>query len=75
MRYDNKNLSDRIIIFISNFGVEWARESFMLFGDGTFLYTQDLSEQFYVNFSQKHDLVFPITYTVLPNRNMGKYVM
>jgi len=74
MRYDNNNFDNRIIIFMSNFGVEWARESFMLFGDGTFLHTPALSEQFYVNFSQKHDLVFPITYTILPNRKTETYV-
>jgi hypothetical protein len=54
---------------MSNFGAEWARESFMLFCDGTFLHTPELSEQFYVNFSQKHDLVFDfekhdLTYTI-----------
>ena len=59
---------------MSNFGAEWARESFMLFCDGTFLHTPELSEQFYVNFSQKHDLVFPITYTILSNRKTETYV-
>ena len=43
------NMNDYEIDYVDGSRVEWARESFMLFGDGTFLHTPALSEQFYVN--------------------------
>ena len=74
LRYDNLNMNQRMLIFMSNYGIEWAGESKMLFGDGTFKHTPDLSFQFYVNFTQKNDMVFPVAYTVLPSKSTEVFI-
>ena len=53
LRYDNLNLNQRIIIFMSDHGIEWKRESKMLFSDGILKNSPAFSYQFYANFTQK----------------------
>jgi hypothetical protein len=64
-------MNQRMLIFMSNYDIEWARESKMLFGDGTFKHTPDLSFQFYVNFTQKNGVPSSIySFTIEINRGL-----
>jgi hypothetical protein len=52
LQYDNGLSKGRILIFMSQFGIEWLRESTRVHGDGTFYCSPLLFFQFYVLFGQ-----------------------
>ena len=67
-RYDNKDKSNLIIIFMSQNGIDWLRESTKNNSDGTFSRCPKLFYQFYVIFGQKNDYILPCVYCLLPNK-------
>ena len=74
LRYDNKCKLKRTLIFMSECGIEWLRESFKNHGDGTFRSAPVFFFQFYVIFGQKNDMILPCLYAALPNKQTSTYV-
>ena len=60
LQYDNKKDKKRILIFMSQYGIDWLRESTKNHSDGTFRTCPNLFYQFYVIFGQKKHYDFAL---------------
>lgn len=74
LQYDNKKNPNRILIFISGYGIDWLRESHANHSDGTFWSAPKYFFQFYVIFGQKNLMILPCVYSALPNKTTNSYV-
>ena len=74
LRYDNRIFNRRIIIFMSDGGIEWLRESLSIHGDGTFASAPKLFFQFYLIFGQKNIMILPCAYCCLPDKKTDTYI-
>ena len=61
IQYDNRNPdpTKRIVIWMSQFGIDWLRDSVRIHGDGTFKQSSKWWYQFYVIFGEKNGLMLP----------------
>ena len=74
LQYDNNKPTKRVLIFMSQFGIDWLRESLKNHSDGTFNSAPKLFFQFYVIFGQKNLMILPCAYCCLPNKTSACYV-
>ena len=58
---------------MSQYGIDWLRESSKNNSDGTFSRCPKLFYQFYVIFGQKNDYILPCVYCLLPNKTQQSY--
>ena len=77
LRYDNLNHARRIIIYMSDYGIEWLRGASRIHSDGTFSFCPKLFFQFYLLFGT-HDkgpnaIILPCGYFLLPGKNEEVY--
>jgi hypothetical protein len=77
LRYDNLNNARRIIIFMSEYGIEWLRDATRIHSDGTFEICPELFFQFYVLFGThgkgENSRILPCGYFLLPGKNEEVY--
>ena len=71
LRYDNKSKTNRIVIWMSGFGIDWLRESIRIHGDGTFKQSSKWWYQFYVIFGEKSNkFIIILSYTLSIKQNI-----
>ena len=74
LQCDNKNRENRFLVFMSQFGIDWLRESLRNHSDGTFDSSPKLFFRFYVVFGQKNSMILDCVYASLPNKTTESYV-
>lgn len=74
LAYDNLNNEHRIIVFMSDFAMEWLRTCLSIHGDGTFKECPSLFFQFYVIFAERSNFIVPCVFAILPDKTTETYV-
>ena len=77
LRYDNLNNARRILIFMSDYRIEWLRDSTRSHSDGTFDICRELFFQAYILFGTHgkgpNSRILPCGFFVLPGKNEEVY--
>ena len=73
LQYDNKSADNRILLFVSERGVNHLSESDRWHADGTFKEAPDQFYQLYILHGYNNGLIFPCAYVALMNKRTETY--